>query len=281
LNIKVIIKLNNRKLLSGIAQTIHQPERLIDITVAMDKLDKIGEEKVYEELREKGLSQEAIDQLAPILNLKGNNTSKLDSLKELIGHTADGSRGLQELDEILEYLKTFELNAQIELDQSLARGLNYYTGAIIEVKAAEVNIGSICGGGRYDNLTGVFGLPDVSGVGVSFGADRIYDSLIDLKGFPEDAVSTSRVLLVNFGEKEIPFALQVLQQLQAADIPSELYPDEAKMKKQMKYADQKQIPFVVLIGEEERTTGNLSLKNMKTGEQQKVTLQQLIQTLNQ
>ncbi|NIA09605.1 MAG: histidine--tRNA ligase, partial [Nitrospiraceae bacterium] len=254
LNIKVIIKLNNRKLLSGIAQTINQPERLTDITVAMDKLDKIGVEKVYDELREKGLSQDAIDHLEPILNLSGNNTSKLNCLKELIGDTSDGSQGLAELNEILKYLEKFDLDAEIEIDQSLARGLNYYTGAIIEVKAADVAMGSICGGGRYDNLTGIFGLPDVSGVGVSFGADRIYDVLTELKGFPEDAIATSKVLLVNFGGKETDYALQVLQQLQAAGVASELYPDAAKMKKQMKYADQKQIPFVVLIGEEERTT---------------------------
>ena len=279
LNIKVIIKLNNRKLLSGIAQTIDQPERLTDITVAMDKLDKIGVEKVYDELREKGLSQDAIEHLEPILNLSGNNTSKLNCLKELIGSTSDGSQGLAELNEILWYLEKFELGAEIEIDQSLARGLNYYTGAIIEVKAADVAMGSICGGGRYDNLTGIFGLPDVSGVGVSFGAGRIYDVLTELKGFPEDAVTTSKILLVNFGGKETEYALQVLQQLQAAGVASELYPDTAKMKKQMKYADQKQIPFVVLIGEEERTTGILSLKNMKTGEQQKVSLSHLIEII--
>ncbi len=281
LNIKIIIKLNNRKLLSGIAETIGHPERLIDITVAMDKLDKIGVEKVYEELREKGISQEAINLLEPVLNLSGSNTSRMNCLKELIGHTDVGSQGLAELNEILERLEQFDLNAEIELDQSLARGLNYYTGAIIEVKAADVVMGSICGGGRYDNLTGIFGLPDVSGVGVSFGADRIYDVLTELKGFPEEAILTSKVLLVNFGGKEETYALQVLQQLQAAGIASELYPDVAKMKKQMKYADQKQIPFVVLIGEEERESGNLSLKNMKTGEQQKVPLEDLIQILNQ
>ncbi len=281
LNIKVIIKLNNRKLLSGIAETIGHPERLIDITVAMDKLDKIGVEKVYEELREKGISQEAINLLEPVLNLSGSNTSRMNCLKELIGHTDVGSQGLAELNEILERLEQFDLNAEIELDQSLARGLNYYTGAIIEVKAADVTMGSICGGGRYDNLTGIFGLPDVSGVGVSFGADRIYDVLTELKGFPEEAILTSKVLLVNFGGQEETYALQVLQQLQAAGIASELYPDVAKMKKQMKYADQKQIPFVVLIGEEERESGNLSLKNMKTGEQQKVPLEELIQILNQ
>ncbi len=280
LNIRVIIKLNNRKLLSGIAQTIDAPERLTDITVAMDKIDKIGVEKVYEELHEKGLSQEAIDHLEPILNLSGSNTSKLNCLKELIGETSDGSKGLLELDTILHYLEPFDLKAKIEIDQSLARGLNYYTGAIIEVKAADASIGSICGGGRYDNLTGIFGLPDVSGVGVSFGADRIYDVLTELKLFPEEAASLTKVLLVNFGEKEERFALGILEKLQQAEIASELYPEPAKMKKQMKYANQKQIPFVLLIGEEEMNTGKLTLKNMVTGEQQKLDVEAVVEVLN-
>ncbi len=280
LNIRVVIKLNNRKLLSGIAQTIHAPEKMTDITVAMDKLDKVGVEKVYEELREKGLSQDAIDHLEPILNLSGSNTSRLNCLKELIGHTADGSKGLLELETILDYLKIFDLKATVEIDQSLARGLNYYTGAIIEVKATDVKIGSICGGGRYDNLTGIFGLQDVSGVGVSFGADRIYDVLADLKLFPQDTASMTKVLLVNFGEKEARYALQVLEKLQHAGIPSELYPETAKMKKQMKYADQKQIPFVLLIGEEEMQTGRLTLKDMFTGEQQKLDVEAVVEVLN-
>jgi histidyl-tRNA synthetase len=280
LNIRVVIKLNNRKLLSGIAQTINAPEKLTDITTAMDKLDKIGVEKVYEELLDKGLSQDAIAHLEPILNLSGNNTSKLNCLKELIGDTADGSRGLMELEAIIDYLKAFDLKAEIEIDQSLARGLNYYTGAIIEVKAADVQIGSICGGGRYDNLTGIFGLPDVSGVGVSFGADRIYDVLTELKLFPEDAASLTKVLLVNFGEKESLYALSVLQKLQQAEIAAELYPEPAKMKKQMKYANQKQIPFVLLIGEEEMKTGKLTLKNMVNGEQQKMETDEIIRLMN-
>ncbi len=279
LNIRVVIKLNNRKLLSGIAQTIDAPDRLIDITTAMDKLDKIGVEKVYEELLGKGLSQEAIDHLEPILNLNGSNTSKLNCLKELIGDTADGAKGLLELETILQYLKPFNLKAEIEIDQSLARGLNYYTGAIIEVKAADVQIGSICGGGRYDNLTGIFGLPDVSGVGVSFGADRIYDVLTDLKLFPEDAASLTKVLLVNFGEKEGIFSLSILERLQQAEIASELYPEPAKMKKQMKYANQKQIPYVLLIGAEEMNTGQLTLKNMVSGEQQKLDIDAVVKEL--
>ncbi len=280
LNIRVVIKLNNRKLLSGIAQTIDAPEKITDITVAMDKLDKIGVEKVYEELREKGLSQEAIDHLEPILNLSGSNTSKLNCLKELIGHTEEGSKGLLELGTILDYLQDFDLKAEVEIDQSLARGLNYYTGAIIEVKAADVQIGSICGGGRYDNLTGIFGLPDVSGVGVSFGADRIYDVLKELDLYPADAGSLTQVLLVNFGEKEGRYALGVLEKLQKAGMAAELYPEAAKMKKQMKYADQKQIPFVLLIGEEEMQTGRFTLKNMTTGEQQKLDIEAVVEVLN-
>jgi len=279
LNICVIIKLNNRKLLNGIAQTIDAPEKLTDITTAMDKLDKIGIEKVYEELLAKGLSQDAIDRLEPILNLGGSNTSKLNCLKELIGNTADGSKGLLELDAILQYFEPFDLKAKIEIDQSLARGLNYYTGAIIEVKAADVQIGSVCGGGRYDNLTGIFGLPDVSGVGVSFGADRIYDVLTELKLFPEDTGSLTKVLLVNFGEKEEIFSLGVLEKLQRADIPAELYPEPAKMKKQMKYANQKQIPYVLLIGEEEMNTGRFTLKNMVSGEQQKLNIDAVVKEL--
>jgi histidyl-tRNA synthetase len=279
LQIRVVIKLNNRKLLSGIAQTIHAPEKLTDITVAMDKLDKIGVENVYAELRQKGLTQEAIDHLEPILNLSGSNTSKLNCLRELIGHTDDGSKGLQELGTILDILSGFDLKATVEIDQSLARGLNYYTGAIIEVKAQDAKIGSICGGGRYDNLTGIFGLPGVSGVGVSFGADRIYDVLTELNLFPEDAASSVKVMLVNFGEKEGRYALGVLAKLQKAGIAAELYPDTAKMKKQMKYADQKKIPFVLLIGEEEMQTGRLTLKNMTSGEQKKSELEEIIALL--
>jgi histidyl-tRNA synthetase len=279
LNIRVIIKLNNRKLLSGIAQTIDAPEKLTDITTAMDKLDKIGIEQVYEELLAKGLSQDAIDHLEPVLNLSGSNTSKLNCLKELIGDTADGSKGLLEMETILQYIELFDLKAKIEIDQSLARGLNYYTGAIIEVKAVDVQIGSICGGGRYDNLTGIFGLPDVSGVGVSFGADRIYDVLTELKLFPEDTASLTKVLLVNFGEKEEVFSLGVLEKLQRTDISAELYPEPAKMKKQMKYANEKQIPYVLLIGEEEMNSGRLTLKNMVSGEQQKMEINEIIKLI--
>lgn len=280
LNINIVIKLNNRKILSGIAQAIGQPESMMDITMAMDKLDKIGAENVYAELRERNISDDSIEKLKPVLKLTGDNQSRLNSLKELIGDTEDGSRGLEEIQTILDYLEPMNLKAPIEIDQTLARGLNYYTGAIIEVKALDVSIGSICGGGRYDNLTGIFGMPDVSGVGVSFGADRIYDVLTELNIFPQEAGALTKVLLINFGEKETPYALNILNKLHEAGISAELYPEPAKLKKQMKYADQKQIPYVVLIGEEEMQTGTVTLKNMQSGEQAKVSTKELIETLN-
>lgn len=280
LNIKVTIKLNNRKILSGIAQAIGQPNRMMDITMAMDKLDKIGVEKVYEELRFRGLPQESIDKLEPVLNLQGNNESRLNCLNELIGHMPDGFNGLAEIHAILDYLEPFDLNAAVQVDQTLARGLNYYTGAIIEVKATDANIGSICGGGRYDNLTGIFGMPGVSGVGVSFGADRIYDVLTELNLFPEETGTLTKALLINFGEKEVQYALDTLKKLHEAGIASEFYPEAAKLKKQMKYANQKQIPFVILIGEEERQTGELTVKNMHSGEQKTTTIEEIIKMVN-
>jgi histidyl-tRNA synthetase len=277
LKMEVVIKINNRKVLSGIAEVIDAPEKLTDITTAIDKLDKIGIEKVYDELRSKGLEEETIQMLEPIINLGGDNQKKLNCLRELIGMTADGSKGIAELQSMIDLLDGLNIRSEIEIDQSLARGLNYYTGAIIEVKAKEVNIGSVCGGGRYDNLTGVFGLSDVSGVGVSFGADRIYDVLNELDLFPEQVQHTTQVMLVNFGEKEATYALGVLQQLQQAGIRAELYPDAAKMKKQMKYADQKSIRFVLLIGEQEMESGVLTLKDMESGEQLKQELEDLIE----
>ena len=280
LNINIVIKLNNRKILSGIAQAIGQPESMMDITMAMDKLDKIGEEKVYEELRERNISDEAIEKLKPVLRLTGDNESRLNSLRKLIGDTKDGALGLEEIQTILNYLAPMNLKAPIEIDQSLARGLNYYTGAIIEVKARDVSIGSICGGGRYDNLTGIFGMPGVSGVGVSFGADRIYDVLTELNLYPQEAGASTTVLLINFGEKETPYVLNILNKLHEAGISSELYPEPAKLKKQMKYADQKQIPYVVLIGEEEMQSGMLTLKNMQSGEQTIINVEELINKLN-
>ncbi len=279
LNVNVVIKLNNRKILSGIAQLIGEEERLTDITVAIDKLDKIGIENVYAELREKGLSEEAINNIEPFINLKGNNSEKLSCLKDLLGVTPDGNKGIEELETVLKYLKNLDLKAEVEIDQSLARGLNYYTGAIIEVKAQDVSIGSICGGGRYDNLTGIFGLPGVSGVGVSFGADRIYDVMTELNLFPKEVATSSKVLLVNFGENEAVHSLKVLNELQKNGISAELYPDNAKMKKQMKYADQKKIPFVILIGEKEMEEKKYTLKNMETGEQSRLSIEEILNFL--
>ena len=276
LGIDITIKLNNRKILSGIATIIDEPERLTDITTAIDKLDKIGIEKVYDELRAKGLSEDAITNLEPIINLGGENSKKLLCMKELIGLSEDGSKGILEIETMLNHLERLDIKAKIEFDQSLARGLNYYTGAIIEVKANDVNIGSICGGGRYDNLTGIFGLKDVSGVGVSFGADRIYDVMAELNAFPDQSQATSELMIVNFGEKEALHSLQVLEEIHKSGIKAELYPESAKLQKQMKYANQKSISFVLLIGEEEMKTGNFTLKNMKTGDQHKYKLSQII-----
>ena len=276
LNISVTIKLNNRKVLSGMAEIIDAADRLTDITTAIDKLDKIGIEKVYEELLAKGISQDSIDQLEPIINLSGNNDSKINCLKQLIGATEVGSKGILELESVLNYLMLIDVNSTVEIDQSLARGLNYYTGAIIEVKANDVSIGSICGGGRYDNLTGIFGLPDVSGVGVSFGADRIYDVMNELNLFPKEVETSTQVLLVNFGEKEANHSLEILETLQQAGINAELYPDSVKMKKQMKYADQRNIPYVMLIGEQEMESKQYTLKSMTTGEQEKLTVDEIV-----
>jgi histidyl-tRNA synthetase len=277
LKMKVTIKLNNRKVLSGMAETIDASDKLIDITTAIDKLDKIGIEKVYEELLSKGISQDAIDNLEPIINLSGENDSKINCLKQLVGDTETGGKGILELESVLNYLKPLRIKSKVEIDQSLARGLNYYTGAIIEVKANDVSIGSICGGGRYDNLTGIFGLPDVSGVGVSFGADRIYDVMSELNLFPKEVETSTEVMFVNFGENEGMHALEVLAFLQQNGIRAELYPDADKMKKQMKYANQRAIPFVVLIGEQEMETKQYTLKNMTTGEQEKLSAEKIVE----
>ncbi len=279
LHIQVVVKINNRKLLSGIAQMIGHPDKLTDITTAIDKLDKMGVENVYKELEAKGLDADAIAMLEPIINLSGDNRKKLQCLKETLGSTADGSKGILELELLLDYLEKVSLTSEIEIDQALARGLNYYTGAIIEVKAADVQIGSICGGGRYDNLTGIFGLPNVSGVGVSFGADCIYDVMNELTLFPVDALSSIQLFIVNFGEKEALHGLQLLEKIQQAGIHAELYPDADKMKKQMKYANQKQIPYVLLVGEQEMETERYSLKNMETGEQQKLTFEEVLEVV--
>lgn len=276
LNINIVIKLNNRKILSGIADMIGSPELLTDITTAIDKLDKIGEEKVFEELVQRGLKYETIEKLKPVLRLEGSNERKIASLQQILGKSEDGKRGIEELETVLNLLSGVTLQAKVEIDQSLARGLNYYTGAIIEVKAAEVNFGSICGGGRYDNLTGVFGFPGVSGVGVSFGADRIYDVMNELNLFPEQVQQSVQVLLANFGDKEAAFSLKIMERMQTVGISAELYPDADKMKKQMKYADQKGVKYVMLIGEHEMETGQFTLKNMHSGEQVTADLEELI-----
>lgn len=279
LDINTVVKINNRKILAGIAETIGEADRIVDITVAIDKLDKIGLEKVNLELLEKGVSQDAVDKLQPILKLSGSNNEKLDQIEAVIGATTVGKKGVEEMQTLFGYLSGFELNTEVELDLTLARGLNYYTGAIFEVKAKDVQIGSICGGGRYDDLTGIFGMPDVSGVGISFGADRIYDVMTQLELFPEDAVASTKVMFVNFGEKEEAYCLPILAKLRAQHVNAEIYPESAKMKKQMTWANRKEVAYVVLVGEEEIKQGKVTLKNMKTGEQQLATPDELISIL--
>lgn len=271
LNIRVILKLNNRKVLAGIAELIGHPDKIIDITTAIDKLDKIGLEKVNEEMLERGLSQEAVDRLQPILAISGTLDQRLSQLETLLASSETGSLGVKELKTVINGVTALGLTAELDLDVSLARGLNYYTGTIIEVKAADAQIGSISGGGRYDNLTGVFGMPGLSGVGVSFGADRIYDVLLTLDLFPAEAKATATtVLFANFGEAEAAMSLRLAKELRAAGVAAEVYPDSVKMKKQMGYADTSAIPFVAIIGESELAEGKVTLKNMSTGEQSSV-----------
>ena len=274
--IRVCIKMNNRKILSGIAEILGAADKIVDITVAIDKLDKIGLEKVNEELREKGLSEEAINKLQPVIMLSGTNREKIASLKNVLAASETGLRGIAEMEFILDRIEKLALRAELELDLTLARGLNYYTGAIFEVKALDVQIGSITGGGRYDNLTGVFGMEGVSGVGISFGADRIFDVLNQLDLYPKDALQTTQLLFVNFGEKEEAYLLPLVAQVRAAGIRTELYPESAKMKKQMGYADTKKIPYVAIVGETEMAEGKINVKNMITGEQQLFTVDELI-----
>jgi histidyl-tRNA synthetase len=274
--VRVNIKINNRKILAGIAEYIHEAEKIVDITVAIDKLDKIGLDNVNAELSEKGIGQEAIDKLQPIILLQGSNDDKLATLKTVLAESEIGMKGVEECEFIFHTLDKMNLKNQVEFDLTLARGLNYYTGAIFEVKALDVEIGSITGGGRYDNLTGVFGMPGVSGVGISFGADRIFDVLNQLNLYPEEAVSRTRLMFTNFGEKEAAAAMDVLIRVRAAGIAAEIYPDAVKMKKQMSYANSKSIPFVAIIGENELNEGTITLKNMITGEQQSVTTEVLI-----
>lgn len=281
LGINIMVKLNNRKILAGIAQFIGEADRLIDITVAIDKLDKIGLENVNNELAERGLSQNAIDKLQPILHLEGDNRQKLNSLKEILSSSIIGMLGIVEIEKVLNISEASGLSVDLELDLTLARGLNYYTGAIIEVKAVDVQMGSICGGGRYDDLTGIFGLPDISGVGVSFGAERIYDLLTELDLFPADTLSGTQVLLVNFGDGESIYCLKIINTIRKAGISAELYPDTTKMKKQMSYADDKKIPFVILMGDEEMRTGLLTLKEMQTGEQFKLSIDDCIEKIKE
>ncbi|MBL0097802.1 MAG: histidine--tRNA ligase [Bacteroidetes bacterium] len=280
LDLKVLIQINNRKILSGIAEVLGETERIIDITVAIDKLDKIGVEKVKEELRGKGVSEKAIEGLQPLLEFKGDDAAKLNLLKELLAKSEIGKQGIAEVEQLFGYagLVSFS-HIRYELDITLARGLNYYTGAIFEVKVDDARssfTSSICGGGRYDDLTGIFGLPGMSGVGISFGADRICDVLEEAKLFPEQNAAATKILVVNFGEEDIPYSLGLLQQLRKAGVNAEMYPDPAKMKKQFSYADDRGIPFVLVAGSEERKAGTVVLKNMTEGSQQPLAVDELI-----
>ena len=275
LGVRVQIKINNRKILSGIAEVIGEPEKIVDITVAIDKLDKIGLKSVNAELRADGISDEAIEKLQPIIAMSGSNDDKLKTMSDVLAGSEIGMKGVEETRFILDTLKG-TLDNEIEFDLTLARGLNYYTGAIFEVKALDYAIGSITGGGRYDNLTGIFGMPGLSGVGISFGADRIYDVLNGLDLYPKEAVNGTRLLFINFGEKETAYCLPVVKACRAAGINTEMYPDKAKMKKQMGYANAKAIPFVVLAGDNEMADNKVTLKNMETGEQKLVTTEELI-----
>jgi len=279
--IRVQIKINNRKILTGIAEVIGAADKIVDITVAIDKLDKIGIDNVNEELREDGLTDEQIKKLQPIIMLSGTNEEKLQTISTVLKDSETGMRGVEEIRTILAPLTSdgSALKNEIQLDLTLARGLNYYTGAIFEVKALDVQIGSITGGGRYDNLTGIFGMPGLSGVGISFGADRIYDVLNQLDLYPKDSVTTTQVLFINFGERETAYCLPIINKVRENGIRAEIYPDAAKMKKQMSYANAKLIPYVVLAGENEINAGKVTLKNMETGEQQLLTPEELIQTL--
>ena len=279
--VRVLIKINNRKILSGIAEVIGAADKIVDITVAIDKLDKIGLDNVNAELREDGLTDEQIEKLQPIITLAGTNDEKLQTISQVLASSETGLKGVEECRFILDTLKTLGLNNAIELDLTLARGLYYYTGAIFEVKALDVQIGSITGGGRYDNLTGIFGMPGVSGVGISFGVDRIFDVLNQLDAYPKDAVNGTRVLFINFGEKETAYCLPAVSKLRAAGVRTELFPDASKMKKQMSYANQKQIPFVALAGENEINERKFTLKNMLTGDQQLVTVDELLAQVSQ
>ena len=274
--VRVQIKINNRKILTGIAEVIGAADKIVDITVAIDKLDKIGLDNVNQELREDGLSEQQIEKLQPIISLEGSNDEKLNTIAEVLAASETGLKGVEETRTILDTLKKLGLKNEIQLDLTLARGLNYYTGAIFEVKALDVQIGSITGGGRYDNLTGIFGMPGISGVGISFGVDRIFDVLNALDCYPKDAVNGTQLLFINFGEKETAYCLPAVAKAREAGIRTEIFPDSSKMKKQMSYANAKQIPFVVLAGENEMAEGKFTFKNMLTGNQQLVSTEELI-----
>ncbi len=279
LNINVTIKLNNRKVLAGIAELIGAPDKLVDITVAIDKIDKIGIDNVNAELREHGLTDEAINALQPILSISGSVAERLATMDGILASSEIGRKGIKELREVIGGTEGLGLNAELDLDVSLARGLNYYTGTIIEVKACDVAIGSITGGGRYDNLTGVFGMPGVSGVGISFGADRIYDVLNALDLYPADALDTVKVMFTNFGESEARASMQMIKHLRTAGVSAEIFPENSKMKKQMAYANALAIPFVAIIGETELAENKVTLKNMTTGDQELLSLEELIKRL--
>ena len=276
LGINVCLHINNRKVLAGIAEIIGQPEKIIDITVAIDKLDKIGIDNVNKELTEKGLPQEAIEALQPILHLSGTTADKLAALRNILASSEIGTQGVEELDQLFTLIQGAEVKLNIELDLCLARGLNYYTGAIFEVKALDVQMGSITGGGRYDNLTGIFGMPNVSGVGISFGADRIYDVLTELNLYPASLQSSTQLLFATFGQEELTYALSWAKALREQKIAVEVYPEPTKMKKQMGYADTKQIPFVAIVGGDEMAQNKVMLKNMLSGEQKLVSIEEIV-----
>lgn len=281
LKIKNIIKINNRKILAGIADAIGEADKITDITVAIDKLEKTGIDEVNKELEEKGLKKSAIDFINGVITYKGNNFKKISELKRVLRESQTAFKGMEEIEIILDYLKNLQLSSELILDLTLARGLDYYTGIILEVEASDLEIGSICGGGRYDDLTGIFGLPDVSGVGISFGAERIYDVMNKLDLFPKDSASTVKLMFVNFGKSEENYCLSLLSKVRSKGISAEIYPDQAKLKKQMSYANNKIIPFVALIGESEIKENKITVKNMETGKQEKLSFDEMLAMLEQ
>ena len=276
LGLSVAVKINNRKVLSGIAEVTGHADKLIDITVAIDKIDKIGIDAVKDELRSKGIDEKAVSIIEPILSLTGTTEEKLSEIKSILSSSDTGLKGVAELEELFLLINSSGVNCLVELDLSLARGLNYYTGAIFEVKSTETQMGSICGGGRYDDLTGIFGLKGVSGVGISFGADRIYDVLSSLDRFPKDAVEGTKVLFTNMGKRELLYTIPIVKHLREAGIPAEIYTDETKLKKQFDYAEKRGIPFLAIIGEDEVTNSKISLKNLSTGEQKVIDKQDIV-----